>query len=312
MQVYTATTEQRANTAFSKVMESAPMGLLVTAALGLLLAGVFQFLFYFTVLPERWNSILLISLSAGLAAFFEGLGFYFLVTTVRDFSARANREGWIGILATLLLWAYAIVEARHIAAAFDRDTPESYWAILSIIGTIVCIVRIVEVRITLTVTSAAKRAKEERTLLQQLAEQQQLLDAVSGKLAIYEKEKERATLAELALQQQEAEQRAEEERRRIADMERENQRLRRQLESAPQQGRKLSSGTSREAMEAAARKFYKTSGILPTQGQVAQMLGLRDGKSVRLQFPNGSWIALMQSITSNSQQQAETISADNN
>jgi hypothetical protein len=311
MQNNTATTEQRANTAFSNIMDSAPMGLLVTAALGLLLAGVFQFLFYFTVLPERWNSILLISLSAGLAAFFEGLGFYFLVTTVRDFSAGARREGWIGILATLLLWAYAIVEAQHIAAAFDRDTLESYWAILSIIGTIVCIVRIVEVRITLTVTSAAKRAKEERTLLQQLAEQQQLLDAVSGKLAIYEKEKERAELAELALQQQETEQRAEEERRRIADMERENQRLRRQLESAPQ-GRKLSSGTSREAMEAAARKFYKTSGILPTQGQVAQMLGLRDGKSVRLQFPNGSWIALMQSITSNLQQQAETISADNN
>lgn len=290
-------TEHRANTAFYKVMQSAPMGLLVCAALGLAIVGVFQFIFYFNVFPEAWSALLTTGISASLAIFFECLGFYFLVTTVRDFSTGARREGWLGLLATFLLWAYSIWEATHISATFDRDTPESYAAVFGIIGTIVCIVRIVEIRITLTVTSSMKRIQEETSLLQQL-EQERLLHAdTTGKLQVYEAEKNSIREAEKQRLQQENEYRAQEEQKRIEDMERENQRLRRQLESSGKtSGQKLSK-TDRAAMERKAREFFQKNNMIPTQDQVAHMCGLKDGKSVRIQFPNGSWEAFIGSIT---------------
>ena len=163
---YTADTvshaEERATTAFRRVMDTAPMGLLICAALGLLIVGVFQYIFYIGVLPTGWCHALRAALSGALAAFFEGLGFYFLVATVRDFSAGHQREGYIGLTATFILWIYAIWEAHHISVAFDAGG--KYWAIMGIIGTIVCVVRVVELRITLTVTSATRRQDDRKTI----------------------------------------------------------------------------------------------------------------------------------------------------
>lgn len=305
MQVSTVSTatEHKANTAFFKVMQSAPMGLLVCAALGLAIVGVFQFIFYFLVLPADWNMILLGGLSASLAIFFEGLGFYFLVTTVRDFSGGHRKEGWIGFGATLLLWAYALWEATHIAASFDRDTPETYWSILGIVGTIVCIVRIVELRITLTVTSAMVQQQAEITLLTQLESERKQLAEVSGKLAIYEAETQRAIEAEKRQQENaralEAENaRLEQERKHAAYLQaqEEIERLQRRLEKQSPRNSPTVSDTGRESMMRKAREFFNRNNIIPTQQQVAEMVGLRDAKSVRLQFPNGSWDAFIETL----------------
>jgi len=45
-----------------------------------------------------------------------------------------------------------------------------------------------------------------------------------------------------------------------------------------------------------AREFFNRNNIIPTQQQVAEMVGLRDAKSVRLQFPNGSWDAFIETL----------------
>ena len=231
----TATDEQRTNTLFYRVMESAPLWLLIFAALGLAIAGVFQFLFYLHILPTAWPSALTSCISAALALFFEGLGFYFLVTTVRDFSAGARREGAIGLTATFLLWAYALWECVHISASFDSNTPESFWSICGILGTIVCLVRIVELRITLTVTSAYQRIDEVAVITAELEADRKQLEIVTGKLLHLEAEKQAANNRKL-----EAEKRQQEEQQRLFELE--------QAEIRRQQEEQL-----REAIEEAER-----------------------------------------------------------
>lgn len=311
------TTEERAHTLFNRVMESAPMGLLVCAALGLTIVGVFQFIYYFSVLPGGWNFTLITAISTALATFFEALGFYFLVTTVRDFSSGARKEGWIGLCATFLLWGYALWECRHIAARFSAHTPETYWSILGIIATITCIVRVVEFRIALTVTSAVQRKNALAEAENALDQERKRALELTGKLAHFEqaertekqriqeeteqREKERAEAESLrrqqawdALQQEAAEARSEVER------------LRRAAERAEKKAPGIPIvGTGRADMEREAAKFFLRNNIHPTQQQVAEMVGLKDAKSVRLQFPNGSWEAFLGTL------EAESLSAQN-
>lgn len=289
--------DRRANTAFHAVMETAPMGLLISAALGLIIVGIFQYIFYLGVLPAGWSVILRSTLSTGLAAFFEGLGFYFLVATVRDFSAGHRREGYIGLLATCLLWVYAIWEAHHISAAFDAGG--KYWAIMGIIGTIVCVVRVVELRITLTVTSAYQKADalaQAETTIEDY--RKQLLD-LSGKVNRYEAEmkaaEDRKNAEEQRLRDLEA---AEAERRKQEEVES----IRRELAAARRELAKVENGTtgkvkvSSEKVSAAIRDFMrKNRGMRPTRAQIAAAVQV-DERSLRNHFPNGSLDATIAEI----------------
>jgi len=296
------TSEERANSAFFKVMESAPMGLLVMAALGLAIAGVFQFIFYFQVIPSDWPALLRSVISSALAIFFEGLGFYFLVTTVRDFSGGARREGWIGLGATFLLWAYALWECTHISGAFDSDTPESYWSICGILGTIICVVRVVELRITLTVTSAVKRKhahEEAEETIAQLVQESSLLKA---EVFAYRKNKEAAEQAArqaemIAAQQaemiaaQQAEKAAYEQQKALEAAQEELEALRRKMERAEKKELGVSGiqKVSRELVTGKAIEFMrKNNGQIPTQETIAMLLKCTS-KSIRNHFPNGSW-----------------------
>ena len=74
MSTATITHEQRANTAFQRVMDSAPMGLLISAAVGLAIVGVFQYIFYLGILPGCWSPTLRGLLSGAIAAFSNSPG----------------------------------------------------------------------------------------------------------------------------------------------------------------------------------------------------------------------------------------------
>lgn len=282
--------EHRANTAFHRVMETAPMGLLVSAALGLAIVGVFQYIFYLVVLPTGWSALLRATISGGLAAFFEALGFYFLVATVRDFSAGHQREGYIGLTATFLLWAYALWEAHHISAAFDAGG--KYWAIMGIIGTIVCVVRVVELRITLTVTSAFRRLDALSEAETTIAEYRKQLDELTGKVNRYEAEmkaadeRKKAEAERLAALEAEANERKQAEE--YAALQKELSTLRRiaaKAESDPATGKvKVNAGK----VETIIRDFMrKNKGMKPTRTQIAAAVQV-DERSLRNHFPNGS------------------------
>lgn len=311
------TTEERAHAAFHRVMESAPMGLLICAALGLAIIGGFQYLFYFYILPASWGFTLTAAFSASVAVFFEALGFFFLVATVRDFSAGARREGWLGLSGTILLFAYTLWECTHIAATFDRETPESWWAMFGIVGTIGTIVRLVEFRIALTVASSVQRKNA-------LAEAENALEAerknalvLTGKLHRFE-EAERTEKQRLQAENEQREkERIEQEARdrqqawdalqqEAAEARQEADRLRRAVVRAEKPPAGIPAvSTGRAEMERKATDFYKRNHILPTQQQVAEMVGLKDAKSVRIQFPNGSWDAFLETL------EAEMLAAQN-
>jgi len=292
--------EDRANSAFFKVMQSAPMGLLISAALGFALVGIFQFLFYLDVLPSRWQPALLWVLSIGLSAFFEGLAFFFLLTTVRDFSAGAKREGWIGALASFLLLTYCMWEAHHIAGKFDDNTPEGYWTIAGIVGTITVILRVVELRIALTVTHEYKRKSALAEAEVKMQEMGRDIKDLSSQLVEYKRKEEQEALrleAEAEAQLQKEMQRIEEERESAHRMAlQEAERLKRQLASMERTKGIAITSVSAEDMKRKAREFYERNGIPPTQQQVAEMCGLKDAKSVRLKFPNGAWERYILSI----------------
>jgi len=296
---YTADTvshaEERATTAFRRVMDTAPMGLLICAALGLLIVGVFQYIFYIGVLPTGWCHALRAALSGALAAFFEGLGFYFLVATVRDFSAGHQREGYIGLTATFILWIYAIWEAHHISVAFDAGG--KYWAIMGIIGTIVCVVRVVELRITLTVTSATRRQDDRKTIAE-----------LTGKLQAFEAEKDRAQ-AEKNEAEKHALRLAEEAREQeIAAAFAELDRLRRSAARTDRRtGADIAPGT-RATIERKVRDFYRKTGAAPTQAQAATIAGLSDARALRHHFPNGSWDAFISALAT---ENTAAIAAEN-
>lgn len=302
--------EHRANTAFFRIMETAPLGLLISAALGLALVGVFQYIFYLDVLPAGWAWFLRATLSTGLAAFFEGLGFYFLVATVRDFSGGHRREGYIGLTATFLLWAYALWEAHHISTAFDAGG--KYWAIMGIIGTIVCVVRVVELRITLTVTSAYQRQSEVdelRTTLQ--SERKQRLE-LTGKVNHYEAEKRRIEQEKAEAEKnafQAEQQRIEQEKAlREMQMQQENENLQNELADLRKkvdraEKRSVSAGNTqpvdrnkRPEIERRVQEFYRKNNVVPTQDQAAKLVGLKDARALRYHFQNGSWDKFVESL----------------
>lgn len=280
--------EARANTAFARVMDSAPMGLLLSAALGLAIVGVFQYIFYLDVLPVGWQSMFRHIISGAIALFFEALGLFFLITTVRDFSARHRREGWLGAVASVLLLIYALYEVNHVAAVFDRDTPETYATIYSILATIIVIVRVVELRIALTVTAAIARADERKIIAE-----------LTGQLAAFQAEK--ADTERRKLEAEEAERRIEEQRheQEIEAMFAEVEALRRYKERhekrTGENGQPLD-GNKRAEIERRVRKFYKETNLFPTQEQAAKLAGLKDARSLRYYFPNGAWDALEQQI----------------
>ena len=312
-QILHSTAEERANTAFFRVMESAPIGLLICAALGLAIVGVFQFLFYFEILPANWPFGLSAPISASLALFFEGLGFYFLVTTVRDFSAGARKEGYIGLTATFLLWAYALWEATHVASAFDRNTPESYWSVFGVIGTITCIVRVVELRITLTVTSAFQRKNELAEAEKAEIENRKTILELTGKVSRYEQEKaeienrKRAESEQLAAERERlAQLEAEDAQRRLIESkeaaEQEAEQLRRQLEAYKRKTEKNgaaveqeSSTISREKIQTAATDFYQKNQTPPTKEQIGKLLGVTE-RTISNHM-NGSWKPFLESLT---------------
>lgn len=298
MSTASTSSEQRANTNFYRIMETAPMGLLVSAALGLAIVGVLQYIFYLGVLPTGWSAILRGVISGGLAAFFEVLGFYFLVATVRDYSAGHLREVYIGLLATFLLWAYALWEAHHISAAFDAGG--KYWAIMGIIGTIVCVVRVVELRISLTVTSAYLRKDALTVAENTIADYRKQLDELTGKVNRYEaeitaaaerKKAEQERLA--ALEAEAADRKAQEEH---AAMQAELTRLRRiaaKAETGDQSGKvKIQGGK----VETAIRDFMrKNRGLRPTRAQIAAAVSV-DERTLRNHFPNGSLDATIEEL----------------
>ena len=289
--------EHRANTAFHRVMETAPMGLLLSAALGLAIVGVFQYIFYLGVLPSGWSPLLRAIISGSLAAFFEALGFYFLVATVRDFSAGHQREGYIGLTATFLLWAYALWEAHHISAAFDAGG--KYWAMMGIIGTIVCVVRVVELRITLTVTSAFRRKDAEAEAEKTITDQRKHIEFLAGKVNRYEAEKREAEDRKQAeaerLRQLEAEAAERKQAEEYAALQKELSTLRRiaaKADSDPAGKVKVNAGK----VETIIRDFMrKNKGMKPSRAQIAAAVQV-DERSLRNHFPNGSLDGIIQEI----------------
>lgn len=290
------TAEQRTNTFFFRVMESAPPGLLISAAIGLCIVGVFQYIFYLHVLPAHWHTYLLHTLSVAIALFFEALGFYFLVATVRDFSGGHRREGYIGLLATSLLWGYAIWEAHHISASFDAGG--KYWAIMGIIGTIVCIVRVVELRITLTVTSAFAQQNIVGEQEKQIAHYQKQLAETTGRLNTIESEAKAAHDRQQAeaerLRQLEAEEAERQKEAKSLAIQQENETLRRQLarlEKKESENNSALTGKQKLNRETALRimrAFYQKNSVAPTRVQLAQLAGV-DERTVGNCFPNGAW-----------------------
>lgn len=306
--------EERTNSLFFSIMETTPMGLLIGAALGLVIAGVFQFIFYLSILPPTWSVLLRISLSAGLAIFFELLAFFFLVATVRDFSASAKREGWIGVGASMLLLAYCAWEAVHISSTFDNDTAEGFWSLCSILGTIILAVRVVELRITLTVTSAYKRQNEAVTaaeIIQQITEEK---ERISGQLARYldaeaqmEQERERLRTLELA----ETERQKDEQRLTALQ---EVERLRRQLAKATSdtsaaQNRKPSI-TPSDILKTAFRYFDQSNGRLTvTRERIAADLNIST-RTLSTYFPNGTLLEKVKTLAESNQQVSEILEAE--
>lgn len=301
------TAEQRANTAFHRVMETAPMGLLLSAALGLLIVGVFQYIFYLGVLPAGWTPTLRATLSTGLAAFFEGLGFYFLVATVRDFSAGHRREGYIGLLATCLLWAYALWEAHHISAAFDQGG--KYWAIMGIIGTIVCVVRVVELRITLTVTSAYLRADALSVAESALSDYRKEVSELTGKVNRYEAEKREQEDRKQAEAERLAALEAEEAQRQQAEkwtaMEKELAAAKRALSAADKNTTGKDTINPDTVRRTAADFMRKNRGVKVSQKIAAQILN-KDERTIRNAFKNGSWDAMVAELFQEINQTPET------
>ena len=311
------TTEDRAHNLFNRVMESAPMGLLVCAALGLSIVGVFQFIFYFSVLPGGWNFTLITVLSAALACFFEALGFYFLVTTVRDFSGGARKEGWIGLAATFLLWAYALWECRHIAERFSAHTPENYWSIVGLLGTITCIVRVVEFRIALTVTSAVQRKNQLAEMAEKLTAEQKALSEATAQLSAFQSEKaaaenaqrieaERKTAEDKRRSEREAEQAETARLQRESEMQAEIARLQRRINSGEKIGiqKPQRAAPAEKILQAAVKLTRKNNGVFPAIGAVEAEAGYSEGNA-RKYFPNGSLQAQVAKLLSEASHEAE-------
>jgi len=293
------TAEQRANTAFHSVMETAPMGLLISAALGLGIVGVFQYIFYLDVLPAGWQPLLRHGIAIAIAVFFEALGLFFLITTVRDFSARHRREGWLGAVASLLLLAYAMYEVQHVASTFDRDTPATYATIIGILGTIIVIVRVVELRIALTVTAAVQR-DDDRKLIAEL----------TGKLNTLQAEKDDIERRKLQAAEQRRQQEIAAEQQRQQEIAAEVEILRRRLAAQGKKSSGVEGVISQENVLRVAREFMrKNPRVKPTQTTIAQLLGKTE-RSIRGAFPNGSWDAAISDLFAEiNQAQAETTPA---
>lgn len=276
------------------------MGLLIGAALGLLIAGVFQFIFYLTILPPTWSIVLRTSLATGLAVFFELLAFFFLVATVRDFSSGAKREGWIGVSASLLLLSYCAWEAIHIASVFDNDTPDGFWAICSILGTIILAVRVVELRITLTVSSAYKKADTDQSLQaiinDMMAENGSILLQLQ-KYQAEEAEVEANRILVQQLQQQEAEAQRQAE---IASNMKELEKLRKAMAAIESEKKPIRNSVQLESeiVAAAFRYFDPLSGKLTaTREKIAAECNTTT-RTLSTKFPNGSLEAQLQRMYS--------------
>lgn len=266
------------------------MGLLIGAALGLLIAGVFQFIFYLNILPATWSVLLRTCLATGLAVFFEILAFFFLVATVRDFSAGAKREGWIGVSASLLLLSYCGWEAIHIASVFDNNTEEGFWSICSILGTIILAVRVVELRITLTVSSAYKKADSDKSAQALISELQSKLESKSIKLQAYlDAEEEAEQNRVLAAQVREAEATAKREEEVRAAM-KELEKLRKQLSASEenQKPTRNTKGLRSEIIEAAFRHYNPNTQKLSVTREVIASLCNTTTRTISSHFPNGT------------------------
>ena len=305
----TSTSEQRTNTLFFSIMETTPMGLLLGAALGLLIAGVFQFIFYLTILPDTWSVLLRTILSTGLAVFFEMLAFFFLVATVRDFSSGAKREGWIGVSASLLLLTYCAWEAIHIASVFDNNTAEGFWSICSILGTIILAVRVVELRITLTVSSAYKKADTERSLQTIINEMMAENGSILLKLQKYQAEEAEVEANKLRIQQikqqEEAEARDAEYRSNIAEL----NRLRKALEKTEGEKKTVRSGVQldSEVVKTAFRYFDKnTRKLTVTRERIAAECNTTT-RTLSTRFPNGSLEAKLLMMAESHQDQLQEV-----
>ena len=284
------TAEQKTNTLFFGIMETTPMGLLIGAALGLLIAGVFQFIFYLTILPPTWSLLLRTCLAGGLAVFFELLAFFFLVATVRDFSSGAKREGWIGVSASLLLLSYCGWEAIHIASVFDNNTSEGFWAICSILGTIILAVRVVELRITLTVSSAYKKEDTSEALQATI----ETLTLENGSLRVQlqkyldaeaEVEQNKLRIQQIRMQE-EAEAKEAENRANIAEL----NRLRKALEKTEGDKKPIRNGVvlDSEVLNAAFRYFdLNTRKLTVTRERIAAECNTTT-RTLSTRFPNGS------------------------
>lgn len=275
------------------------MGLLLSAALGLAIVGVFQYIFYLDALPFLWQPPLRHGISVAIAAFFEALSLFFLITTVRDFSARHRREGWLGAVASILLLIYALYEVRHVAATFDRDTPETYATIYAILATIIVIVRVVELRIALTVTAAIIRHDERK-----------IIADLTGKLAILHAEKDAAENRKR--QAEEERKRLENERREqeITDAFTELETLRKRVAKQEKTSIGVNGVVTQEAALRIARDYMrKNIGLKPTQKTIAALMKKED-RTIRNAFPNGSWdIQIEQLFAEINNPQKETTEA---
>lgn len=283
-------TPERAITLFARVMGSAPTGLLLCAALGLALVGVFQFKYYEAALPDFLGEWLIILLSFGISIFVESLGFFLLVATVRDYSSGARKEGTLGLLATILLYAFSMWEAYTVSVRFAENDHPRFLSLFSLIGTIVTIVRVVEFRIALTVTATETQRKKNDLLSEENAALKMEILELRGAVSRFEQEKKARETAEVAENERIAK---ESERIQREDQERKQKERDAELSRL----RKIAAGISQDKSPdrrgkilAKAREILHKEGRIPTKREIETALGFSQG-SVKYYFPNGSYEA---------------------
>jgi len=293
--------EERATALFTRMTEFGPMGLMIGAALALMVAGAFQYRFYLLVIPAEWGGLSQQVLSVLIATAFECLAFFFLVTTVRDFGKGARKEGWIGSSATALLLAYSLFECHHIASAFDGNDPEKFLWIFGVLGTVIIIVRVVEFRIAVTVSSSLNRDNAVRDLSEKIGNLEKEILTLKGENFRLMSEKnerdEKELLEKQRIEREESDRKKRAEAARIKELER--------LAGLKSSG--SIPGDKRKMILDKARQMQQENGKVPGKSELEKILNFSEG-TVKYYFPNGSFQAALEAeISGNSQKEELSI-----
>lgn len=316
MTTATATLSSKNTPAFQRVLTYAPAAMVLFAALMLGLQALIVAKYYSDMIPDRvFNTDWRTGIAAIASIAFKGVAFSLLFMTVRDFSEGRSRVGWSGMIVTFLLNGYFILECWQIANAWtDANHPETWWHIFpfAVAGTVV--VLFMEWRLAISVNSAQQAETTQRTIAEQLEQERKKVQEITGKIALYEAEKQRAEQTE---QQRLAQLQEEQRLREKQELEAQERQRLEQMEAAKREADELRERLARMEKKAAAAErpanmhhnarvnisgiqkavqdFYRKNQAAPTQAQIAKLLNVEE-RTIRNQFQNGSWKQLLQEL----------------